>query len=112
MTIAEQNDAFRAQVLRLGAWTTSGIAGRTVMTRGIAAVGQERLMRILRHVETFSAFTPANDPYGEHDLGAFDDEGERIMWKVDYYADASMTFGAENPAESYRVLTIMFAHEY
>lgn len=112
MTIAEQNDAFRAQVTRLGPWTTSGIAGRTVMTRRIASVEPERLMRILKAVESFSTFTPANDPYHEHDLGAFDDERDRVMWKVDYYADASMTFGAEDPRESYRVLTIMFADEY
>jgi Protein of unknown function (DUF3768) len=112
MTIAEQNDAFRAQLTRLPAWTAPRIPGRHVLTRGIASLGPDRVLRILRGVEAFASFTNANDPHDEHDFGIFEDDGDRILWKVDYYADDSMTFGAENPAESYRVLTIMFAHEY
>jgi hypothetical protein len=27
-----------------------------------------------------------NDPHGEHDFGAFEHEGQRIFWKIDYYA--------------------------
>jgi len=111
MTIAEQNDAFRAQLTRPLSWTQA-IAGRAVMTRGIAAIEPERLARIMRAVETFSAFTSANDPHGEHDLGTFQDAGDHILWKIDYYADTSMTFGADDPRESFRVLTIMFAEEY
>ena len=41
-------------------------------------------------VANFSDF-PAGDPYAEHDLGAIDmaGVGEKILWKIDYYADAS-----------------------
>jgi hypothetical protein len=28
----------------------------------------------------FDAFTEDDDPWGEHDFGAFDHEGERIFW--------------------------------
>lgn len=112
MTIAEQNDAFRAQLMHLGALNGARIPGRHVLTRGIASVEPERLARILRGVVAFATFTKANDPHDERDFGIFEDDGESILWKVDYYADASMTFGAENPAESYRVLTVMFANEY
>src|SRR5258708_31094655 len=41
--------------------------------------------------------------------------GERIFWKIDYYADEAMEFGADEPADpnrSFRVMTIMLAAEY
>ncbi len=59
-------------------------------------------------------FTPDNDPFGEHDFGAFEQNGERIVWKIDYY-DLAMEFGSPDPADPYqttRVLTIMLAGEY
>ena len=40
---------------------------------------------------------------------------EKIVWKIDYYADKSCRFGSEDPsdpAQSFRVLTIMLAPEY
>ena len=33
----------------------------------------------------FDAFTPYNDPYGEHDFGSFDHDGRTISWKIDLY---------------------------
>ncbi|WP_413661945.1 DUF3768 domain-containing protein [Methylocystis iwaonis] len=32
-------------------------------------------------VMQFEAFTPDNDPHGEHDFGAFDHDGQKIFWK-------------------------------
>ena len=69
---------------------------------------------IREKVETFDAFTPDNDPHGERDFGAFEHNGERIFWKIDYY-DRSMTKGSEDPSDpkqTVRVLTIMLASEY
>jgi hypothetical protein len=65
----------------------------------------------------FKDFTEDNDPYGEHDMGSFHIEGvtRKIFWKIDCYADASCSGGAEDPsdpARSFRVLTIMFGSEY
>ena len=67
-------------------------------------------------VANFSDF-PAGDPYAEHDLGAIDmaGVGEKILWKIDYYADAACASGSEAPSDitcCYRVLTIMLASEY
>jgi Protein of unknown function (DUF3768) len=65
-------------------------------------------------VTEFNAFTPDNDPYGEHDFGSFEDGGERIFWKIGYY-DQRMEHGSEDPADpdrTYRVLTVMFSSEY
>ena len=105
--IAAQNDTYRRRLVGGG-----GVAGRTVMTAGIARLDPERLGRILRTVASFSAFDQDNDPHHEHDFGSIEDDGDRIFWKFDYYADESMEYGAEDPVSSYRVLTVMFAAEY
>ena len=63
-----------------------------------------------------SRFTEDNDPYGERDFGAITrDSGGKVFWKVDCYADASCSAGAEDPVDpdkSYRLLTVMLAEEY
>jgi uncharacterized protein DUF3768 len=68
---------------------------------------------IREKVELFDSFTEDN-PHGGHDFGAFEHEGARIFWKIDYYAP-DMEHGSENPADpkqTVRVLTIMLASEY
>jgi hypothetical protein len=70
--------------------------------------------RIRELVETFSAFTHDNDPYGEHDFGAIEHDGTRVFWKIDYY-DTDYQYGSSDPsdpAQTRRVLTIMLADEY
>jgi hypothetical protein len=91
-----------------------GIAGRVVQTIGIAALPVRDQSAIREKVETFNAFTPGNDPHGERDFGAFEHNGERIFWKIDYY-DPTLSFGSEDPSDpklTMRVLTIMLASEY
>ncbi len=88
--------------------------GRVLQTRGIQALGPELVAQVHERVRTFAAFTPENDPYGEHDFGSFELQGVRIMWKIDYY-NLSLDGGSENPADpeaTTRVLTIMLAEEY
>jgi hypothetical protein len=46
-------------------------------------------------VMAFDTFTADNDPYGEHDFGSLDYEGQRIFWKIDYYDRASFGTGCE-----------------
>ncbi|HUU46823.1 MAG TPA: DUF3768 domain-containing protein [Acidobacteriota bacterium] len=72
------------------------------------------LMRAGKAVAAFEAFTPDNDPHGEHDFGALDVQGKRVFFKADYY-DLPMTAHSPdpaNPAVTRRVLTIMLASEY
>jgi hypothetical protein len=88
--------------------------GRIVFTSGIAALPVDDQAEILDRVRTFDAFSPDNDPYGEHDFGAFEYNGQRIFWKIDSY-DRDERFGSPDPADPYmtrRVLTIMLAGEY
>ena len=62
----------------------------------------------------FDAFTPDNDPYGEHDFGAIRLSGPTIFWKIDYY-DLDLHMHSPDPSDetvTARVLTIMLAEEY
>jgi len=88
--------------------------GKVLFTRGVAALPEADQAAILERVCTFDDFAPANDPYGEHDFGAFEHNGHRIFWKIDYY-DRDERFGSPDPADprvTRRVLTIMLAGEY
>ena len=109
--VAQLNDAFRRAPL----FTGPRPPGRVLITRGIALLPVEQQLAIVTGVQQFDAFTPSNDPHKEHDFGKFAHDGLDVIWKVDYYADASCTYGSDNPADptaSYRVLTIMRAEEY
>lgn len=103
--IAELNDLAR---------TAMGVASKLVQTCGVSALDACEQSKIREKVELFSDFNPENDPHGEHDFGAFDHGGHRIMWKIDYF-DKKLEYGSEHPeepAQTTRVLTIMLAEEY
>jgi hypothetical protein len=102
--IRELNDAFRTTLL----------GGKVVTTAGVHALGPERVAGLLRIVRAFDTFDEGNDPYGEHDFGAFDDGGQKFFWKIDTY-DKSLRYGSEDPADpgqTVRVLTLLFAEEW
>jgi hypothetical protein len=82
------------------------------ITPGIQALNQ--IDTVLRKVQQFNEFTPDNDPYGEHDFGAFQYYGETVFWKFDYFdLDLKMhSPDASDPAVTARVLTVMLANEY
>ena len=103
--IAELNDLCR---------TAMGVGGRLVQTPGIAALPLADQSAIREKVERFRAFTEDNDPHGERDFGAFEHNGERIFWKIDYY-DRDLQFRSPDPADesvTTRVLTVLLAEEY
>ena len=114
-TDAEAN-AQRDQIAKLNdqCRQAMGIAGKLFQTEGISALPLTDQSAIREKVETFNEFSPDNNPYGERDFGAFEHNGQRIFWKIDYYA-RDMMHGSENPADpkqTVRVLTIMLASEY
>ena len=88
--------------------------GKVVLTRGIRALSKTEVAEIMLKVSKFNDFTVANDPYEEHDYGAFEYHGKKICWKIDYY-DKNYEYSSKNPADvtkTNRVLTIMLADEY
>lgn len=102
--IAALNDTFRSTFL----------GGTVLLTPGIKALSEEAQQSILKEVRAFNSFSEDNDPYGEHDFGSIESQGQCIFWKIDYY-DSEMAYRSEdpaNPAITKRVLTIMLAAEY
>ncbi len=114
--IAALNDLFRLNFF-VPSFGPRPVPGQVVCTRGISALPPETQIRVWAEVSNFNDFTEGDDPYCEHDFGAFDMRAvpERIFWKIDYYENRSCTFGSEDPsdpAQCFRVLTIMLASEY
>ena len=104
MDIKVLNDKFRKTLL----------GGKVMLTRGIYSKGQAVINEILNSVKTFNNFNENNDPYNEHDYGSFVYNGQKIMWKIDYY-DRNLQYYSDNPADinkTIRVMTVMLAEEY
>jgi len=102
--IRRLNDRFRR----------TGMGGDIFITPGIRAQGEKSMAAIVKKVQHYDRFNADNDPHGEHNFGAFDHQGQRIYWKIDYYGP-DMRSGSEDPSNpeiTRRVLTIMLASEY
>lgn len=85
-----------------------------IQIMGILSLGLEKVNAIFKAVAAFNAFTEDNDPYGEHDCAVMEAEGQRIIWKIDYY-DRSRTYHSPDAADAkvtVRVLTVMLSSEY
>lgn len=102
--IRQLNDDLR--IRRLG--------GSIVVTSGIAGLGSSAIRNIIAAITAFDAFTPENDPYGEHDCAVMTVDSVKIIWKIDYY-DLSRRFHSPDASDrnvTSRVMTIMRADEY
>lgn len=102
--IATQNDNFRRNLSQ----------GTLVLTQGIRSNAPEDIREIITKVRTFDTFDENNDPYNEHDFGAFDYKGKRIFWKIDNYDREFLYLSPDvsNPKLTNKVLTVMYAEEY
>lgn len=90
------------------------IGGLAVMTPGLMALGPNAVETAVKAIAAFDDFCQANDPYGEHDFGALEVEGQPVFFKIDYY-DLTMRRRSPDPADpsvTERVITIMLASEY
>jgi hypothetical protein len=94
-----------------------------VMTQGVLhlVAGEDgtpeaiaRYHQLRAAIAAFSDFSEGNDPYGEHDFGAFDLFGAKLFWKIDYYHPDHDTHAPvpSNIELCRRVLTVMLAEEY
>ena len=107
-TVAQFHDFFRRAIL-----TNPTKGGKCVVTRAVNALPPDTQASIIEQVRTFSNFNEGNDPWGEHDFGAFEVAGVgKVNWKIDDYEDETMQYGAENKLKGYPVLTIMLAEDY
>lgn len=102
--IRNLNDAFRK----------TGRGGRIMLTQGIQAMGEQAVQEIIAKIAVFDAFTVDNDPWNEHDFGKIVHNGQKILFKLDYY-DKAMKFASPDPSDpavTTRVMTVMTAEEY
>lgn len=97
-----------------------------VITQGVLAIlrGKDnlaaahatalRVNQLRTAIATFAKFTESNDPYGEHDFGAFELFGAKMFWKIDYFHPEHDSHApiASNIELCRRVLTVMLAEEY
>lgn len=102
--IAQLNDRLRRD--RLG--------GHIMMTRGVADLAADDLTALLLALRDFTGFDEGKYPYREHDFGRIAHRGTDYFFKIDTYADASLSTGADDPLSpaAVRVLTLMRADEY
>jgi hypothetical protein len=82
-----------------------------VITTGVAALGDEAVARIVKTIAVYDDFCHDNDPYGEHDFGAFEAEDHTIFFKIDLYEEPDVK-DPNGVSVVTRVLTIMLAEEY
>ncbi len=107
--IAQLNDRFRKG--------DPTVSGKSFVTAGIIQLLTEQSIPISELADlmiAYSDFTEENDPYGEHDFGAFEMGGEKCFWKIDYF-DTDYKMGSDDAADlskTRRVLTIMLAEEW
>ena len=102
--IALLNDSFR----------TTFVGGTVCVTAGLELIGEVFVKSALLATRDFKSFEEDNDPHHEHDFGAFEVDGRKLFWKIDYY-NTTLDGGSEDPADetkTTRVLTIMLASEY
>ncbi len=93
---------------------TTGLRGKTFLSRGVLAKGSDFVAKACAAVKAFDTFTENNDPWGEHDCATLDVDGERVMFKIDCF-DLDMKECSPDPADpkvTQRVLTIMLAEDY
>jgi len=103
--VAALNDQLRHGDLTLGIYNA---------TASVANLPPDQLAALTRAIAEFDDFTPDNDPYGEHDLGFIKFNGDRYLWKIEYY-DLSFKYRSSDPADprlTKRVMHIMLASEY
>jgi hypothetical protein len=90
------------------------LGGLAVITPGVAALGAVFVERIVKTIAVFDDFHHGNDPHQEHDFGAFEIDGNKMFFKIDYY-DPTRTHHSDDPSDASvteRVITIMLAEEY
>jgi hypothetical protein len=102
--VRELNDRFRKHLLTV----------TFVMSPGVSDLGEEAGTRIVAAIAAFDDFSRTDDPDGQHNLGAFEADGQTIIFKIDCF-DTDLKYQSPDPTDpvvTVRVMTVMLAHEY
>lgn len=90
------------------------IGGQVMITRGLSDLPADQLGAVIEAVRQFEAFTPDNDPWGEHDCATLNVAEHQVIFKIDYF-EHNLQFASADPSDpsiTTRILTIMLAEEY
>lgn len=94
---------------------TPGIGGKVIAVGLLAHEDETLRQTILAAVRQQQIVTgDQDDPYSEHDFGQVVVDGQKFLWKIDYY-DLDYKYASEAPENAeitQRVLSIMFASDY
>ncbi len=85
-----------------------------IVAAGRLAQEAEKINDLVRAVAAYDDWNDGDDPYGEHDFGKLDVNGEAVIFKIDYYSLDEMD-GSEHPddpAVTIRIMTLMYADDY
>ncbi len=102
--IRDLNDAFRR----------SFSGGKILITPGVQSLATDIASRVLQAIQNFDGFCGDNDPYGTHEFGGVEVEGQKVWFKIDAY-DQNLEYGSPDPSDpsvTTRVMTILLPEEY
>lgn len=102
MTISQKNDELRLSIPFVQK------PHRFMMSKGVACLDDDKLLRLIKLFKNFKDFGPHNDPHGEREFINLDLDGEKFFLKIDYFDDDFQYYREDGN----RVLLIMFANEY
>ena len=102
--IRDLNDAFRR----------SFSGGKILITPGVQGLATDIASRVLQAIQNFDGFCEDNDPYGTHEFGGVEVDGQKVWFKIDAY-DQNLEYGSPDPSDpsvTTRVMTILLPEEY
>ena len=88
--------------------------GQIVFTRGFRALPNGLVIRAFQAIQNFDDFEDGNDPYGTHEFGNVELDGQTVWFKIDAY-DQNLEYGSPDPSDpdvTKRVMTILLPEEY
>jgi hypothetical protein len=104
--IAQLNDDMRKKPF--------GAGKRAVVTRAVNHQGPAFIKQAMAMVAAYDDFRMGQNIHPERDYGTFDLDGQKMLFKIDYF-DVDGLYASEDPsdpAQTLRVMTVMFASEY
>ena len=90
------------------------VGGQILLTQGVNALSDTQKETVLNAIQNFDGFTEDNDPYGTHEFGSVEVDGQAVWFKIDAY-DKDLKYGSPDPVDpavTTRVMTILLPNEY
>ena len=115
--VAAHNDAFRRNACLAIPYGPGDpvLRGQLLTTQAVHARGMPFVQASLDAIGRLTDFPADNDPDGFHDFGSVEVERTTVWFKLDIFDGPEMQYGSEapdDPARTYRVLTVLFPSDW